>query len=169
MKWLAFVILVAATACASDANAPEQPIAFDHKLHLSKELAKKMKQRQMVCTDCHTGAEKGIHAGLPSLSSCLRCHMKVQSARENEHKVRELAGKNEPFQWYQVTRNPAHVYFSHRPHVSIAKIDCEVCHGNVREWEEPPRKPNERLLHMSSCMACHRQRGVDNECGVCHK
>lgn len=155
-------------------NAPAQPIEFNHALHLSKELAAKLDQRPLVCTDCHAGAERGQNAGLPALSVCLRCHMKPMTNAKGEvsaeePKVRELAAKPAAFRWVQVTRNPGHVYFSHRAHVGIGKMTCQECHGDVASWTKPPRKPNLRLQSMSACMACHRQRGASNECGVCHR
>ncbi len=161
-------------ACGGERTPPSQPIEFNHKLHLSDEVAEAMKQRKLTCTDCHPGAEKRQHAELPALSVCLRCHMKMQTgklgqANPEEAKIRELAGKRQRFRWIQVTRNPAQVYFSHRAHVGIGKMTCDECHGDVAEWTTSPRKPEQRLQSMDACMSCHRQRGANNECAVCHR
>ena len=46
--------------------SPEQPIAYSHRLHAG-ELA-------MPCLYCHTSAERGRHAAIPSADTCMNCH-----------------------------------------------------------------------------------------------
>jgi hypothetical protein len=48
---------------------PEQPIAFSHRLHAG--------ELQIACVYCHTGAEKGRHAGIPAGNVCMNCHRHV--------------------------------------------------------------------------------------------
>lgn len=167
-RWAPLVlVLLAAVACRKARGAPPQPIAFNHAIHVQVRLV----DRALTCTDCHPGAERGIHAGLPSLQVCLRCHMRPQgdppTAREQQ--VRELAAAGGPFRWIQVTRNPGHVFFAHGPHVTVAKFSCQTCHGDVAAWTEPPRVPVARLTHMASCMSCHRTHGAPNSCETCHQ
>lgn len=155
-------LAIALAACAGDASEHAQPIAFDHSLHAGK--------HEIPCVDCHAGAETRAHASLPALSRCLTCHMKPQGDVTNtrEQRVRELASQRGPFEWTQVTRNPAHVHFSHSAHVSIARIPCRDCHGDVTRWTRPPTEPNPALTSMSACLACHRERGASTRCVTCH-
>jgi len=46
--------------------APEQPIAFSHKLHAG--------DNQIPCLYCHFGARTSRHAGIPPLNVCMNCH-----------------------------------------------------------------------------------------------
>ena len=156
-------------ACTPAPRVPDQPIAFDHALHLTLDLD----GRRLACVDCHAGAETAEHAGLPALRDCLRCHVRPQLGARGvpnprEARVRALAVPG-PFRWTQVTRNPGHVYASHRAHVGIAKLACEECHGDVTAWTSPPTQPIQKLRRMSECMDCHRRHGASNWCGTCHR
>lgn len=59
---------------------PVQPIAFSHRLHAG--------ELKMSCHYCHSSAERGNHAGIPSSSVCMNCHSTVtaplRSVREEE-------------------------------------------------------------------------------------
>src|SRR4051794_11227715 len=48
---------------------PQQPIAFSHRLHAG--------ELQISCVYCHSGAEKGRHAGIPATNVCMNCHNAV--------------------------------------------------------------------------------------------
>lgn len=159
MRW----VIIAALVGACSGNKPVQPIQFSHAVHAGA--------HQIPCTDCHAGARDGVEAGLPSIGGCLRCHVRPQGdpPSEREAKVRALAASDEPFRWVQVTRNPGHVYFSHRAHIHLADMTCADCHGDVATWDEPPTEPTQDLVDMGACMSCHRQRGASNECHVCHR
>jgi hypothetical protein len=158
------LLVCSAAACDRSAAGIEQPIDFNHQIHVSKKKA--------PCTDCHTGAERSDHAGLPSLQRCLLCHMKPQpegkTPSKAERRVRQLAAQGAKIRWNRVTRNEGHVYFSHRVHVTLAKMSCTHCHGDVRKWKAPPTEPNPRLTSMSRCMDCHRRKGASNRCSACH-
>ena len=52
--------------------APRQPIAYSHRLHAG-ELG-------IDCQFCHTAAEHGRHAGIPSADVCMKCHKYVTSS-----------------------------------------------------------------------------------------
>jgi hypothetical protein len=138
-----------------------QPIAFNHKLHVTGKPA-------LGCRDCHPGAEREAYAGLPPLERCLLCHMKPQSQSDKEKIVRELAVRGGDFHWNAVTRNPGHVHFSHRAHVSGAHMPCASCHGDVTSWAAPPTAAEPRLTSMDACVDCHRERGASTDCRVCH-
>ncbi len=157
-------LLALLVACGA-APVPEQPLAFDHALHLRLDLDGK----PLACTACHAGAERAEHAGLPALRDCLRCHVRPQgSGSPREARVRELADGG-PLRWVQVTRNPGHVYAPHRAHVGIAKLPCTECHGDVASWTAPPTEPIDRLLRMTECIDCHHRHGAPTTCGTCHR
>ena len=172
-RLLLLASLIAQLCGCEDRLAPEQPIPFSHKIHLGEKLAAELGEGKLVCTNCHVGAEAKAQAGLPPVRYCLRCHMKPQGeeddASELERQVRKLAAAKGPFRWIQVNRNPGHVYFSHVAHTVGAKITCFECHGDVRSWAEPPRRPVPKLHSMRACMKCHRQRGASNACMTCHR
>lgn len=48
---------------------PPQPINYSHRLHAG--------EMRIVCQHCHTGAEVGKHAAIPSASTCMNCHKNV--------------------------------------------------------------------------------------------
>jgi len=52
--------------------APVQPIEYSHRLHAG-ELG-------ISCRFCHSAAEHGRHAGIPSTDVCMKCHKFVTSS-----------------------------------------------------------------------------------------
>ncbi len=52
--------------------APPQPIEYSHRLHAG-ELG-------LDCRFCHTAAEHGRHAGIPSTDVCMKCHRFVTAS-----------------------------------------------------------------------------------------
>ena len=48
---------------------PTQPINYSHRLHAG--------ELQINCQFCHTSANKGKHAAIPSASICMSCHKNV--------------------------------------------------------------------------------------------
>ncbi len=52
--------------------APQQPIAYSHRLHAG-ELG-------INCKFCHSSAEHGQYAGIPSSDVCMKCHEYVTSS-----------------------------------------------------------------------------------------
>lgn len=163
----AAIVAVLLAACRGPVAAPPQPIPFNHSIHLQIELA----TGALGCTDCHPGAARGVHAGLPALSRCLRCHMRPQGdpPTPGERRVRAAAAGGGAFRWIQVTRNPGHVHFSHGAHVARAGMACADCHGDVSRWERPPTRPEAGLTDMQRCIACHRAEGAPTDCATCHQ
>jgi c(7)-type cytochrome triheme protein len=162
MRW-ARIAALAVLVAGCGADKPKQPLPFSHAVHAGAQ--------EIPCTDCHRGAVDGVEASLPSIGQCLRCHMRPQGEPPSdvEALVRARAAEPGPFRWIQVTRNPGHVYFSHRAHAHLAQMTCADCHGDVATWDEPPTAPTADLVDMGACMSCHRQRGASNECHVCHR
>jgi len=162
VKW-ALALIASVAGCGLGTDVPEQPLPFSHAVHVGRHA--------IACVDCHAGAARGVEAGLPPIGACLRCHMQPQGdpASGRDEVVRRRAAEGGQFRWVQVTRNPGHVYFSHRAHVTFADMPCTDCHGDVATWAEPPRSVARDLVDMDACMDCHRERGASNECQTCHR
>ena len=138
-----------------------QPIAFNHSVHVKGE--------EMGCVDCHAG-DKSARAGIADIKSCNECHKEAQGDEPNpeEEKVREYAKAKKQIPWVQVNKNAGHVYFSHRAHVTFARMKCEECHGDVGRMELPVTEPTPELHSMSACIKCHEARGATLDCLACH-
>ena len=50
---------------------PDQPIAYNHKIHAG--------DLKIECLYCHSEADRGPHATVPPLSTCMKCHEEVQT------------------------------------------------------------------------------------------
>jgi hypothetical protein len=128
---------------SNEGYQPEQPIAFSHVMHAGV--------LQMECLYCHHQAEKGPHAGIPSVDLCMGCHGIVRTDSPEIQKLTEYFEKGEPVPWVRIHRLPDHAYFNHRWHVS-AGVACQECHGPiqsmpvVKQWDK---------LEMGRCMECH--------------
>lgn len=147
---------------------PEQPIAFSHKIHAG--------QNGINCVYCHTSAEKGKTAGIPSLNVCMNCHTYVQEGPSGKTEiakiyaaldydpVTQVYGDNPtPVKWVRVHNLPDLAYFNHSQHVVVGKIECQQCHGAI---EEMGVAEQHSPLTMGWCVNCHRETQVqvaDNE------
>ncbi|MCC7032013.1 MAG: cytochrome c3 family protein [Acidobacteria bacterium] len=135
----------------------EQPVAFSHQLHLEKEL---------VCTDCHEGVERGPVAGLPSVNTCLICHSQIATDRPIIQDITAMQEKGVDLAWrrvYGYTRE-AHVRFEHAPHIR-AGVDCSTCHGDMRQQTVARRVVE---MDMAFCVNCHTAKQASNDCLTCH-
>jgi hypothetical protein len=166
---------------------PEQPLAFSHRLHAG--------DLQISCVYCHSGAEKGRHAGIPATSVCMNCHKSVTASfgalRENNKAVSEElrklfisygldedlkrdVTKAQPIAWVRAHSLPDFAYFDHRAHVQ-AGVTCQKCHGPVETME---RVKQVESLSMGWCVNCHRDANVHGvagkkvnaslDCAACH-
>jgi hypothetical protein len=138
-----------------------QPIAFNHAAHVKGE--------EMACTDCHVGA-KEQKAGFSDIRSCNECHKEPQGEKDTaiQRAVREYGNARREIPWIQVNRNPGHVYFSHRAHVTFGGMTCESCHGDMGSRTVPIDAPDKSLSSMQRCISCHRERGASLQCASCH-
>ena len=151
-----------------------QPIQFPHKTHVELNLE---------CTGCHERAEKGSVAGRPPTALCLSCHAGGDGTGEIK-KVQAFEKVGE-IPWKRVWRLPPHVFFSHRTHVVVAKVQCQTCHGPMQTLDRPPARPL-KTLTMDDCIACHEERerrvertadrgaakgarALSTDCSVCHR
>ena len=159
--------------------APEQPIAFSHKLHAG--------DMEIACLYCHHGAEKSQVAGVPSLNVCMNCHHIVKKRSKAKEPSQELAklfevweSKNteqpKSLEWVRVHRLPDFVTFSHQSHVQNG-LACQECHGPVETMDRIRQASD---LSMGWCVNCHRHRGTTPpthwkrseatlDCTACHQ
>ena len=154
---------------------PEQPIYYSHKVHAGK--------NQISCLYCHGGAMEGKHANIPSVNTCMNCHMTIseysgpklyrEDGKEVDgsaeiQKVYEYAGwdptarvynnTGKPVEWIKIHNLPDHVYFNHSQHTVAGKVQCQTCHGNIQEMDEVKQFSE---LSMGWCVNCHRETKVD--------
>lgn len=132
---------------------PDQPIKFSHMVHAG--------QNKTDCLYCHSGAETGKSAGIPSASVCLNCHMIVRdgtrSGRFEINKIFTSLDNKKPIEWTRVYNLPDHVFFSHAQHVGAGKLACQTCHGTVEQMDRISQVPD---LSMGWCINCHRDTKV---------
>ena len=154
---------------------PEQPIYYSHKVHAGT--------NQISCLYCHGGAQDSKHSNVPSVNTCMNCHMAIKEykgdpiVREDgsavngtaeiqklysyagwnpDKKVYDQPGK--PIEWVKIHNLPDHVYFNHSQHVKVGKQNCQTCHGNIQEMGEVAQYSD---LSMGWCINCHRESKVD--------
>jgi len=181
-----------------EGHAPEQPIAYSHRLHAG--------ELRIDCRYCHYGAETSRHAGIPSASVCMNCHRTVTAGFDDLLLERERAAEEgrdplpvvspklrvlydalalgpdleptgeapTPIEWVRVHNLPDFVAFDHRRHVARG-LACESCHGPVQSME---RMRQFSSLSMGWCVDCHRQNAsvaggsleehVSTDCSACH-
>jgi len=164
----ALLVIVAATGISwflgafnDQGYAPEQPIAFSHKLHAG--------DMHMPCLFCHFNAERGAHAGVPPMSVCIGCHGQglggVAANRPEIQKLQAILDKGSytdadgvihdggMVHWNRVHKLPDHVFFSHQWHVK-AGVACQTCHGPVESMTVVRQYAP---LSMGWCLDCHRK------------
>ncbi|MDW8362838.1 MAG: cytochrome c3 family protein [Myxococcales bacterium] len=124
--------------------APEQPIAFSHRLHAG-ELG-------IDCRYCHANVERSAEAMVPSTQTCMGCHAVVKADSPLLEPLRRSWQTGEPVRWVRVHKLTDTVFFDHSAHLAVG-IGCESCHGRVDHMEvvrvvEP--------IAMQWCLQCHR-------------
>jgi hypothetical protein len=166
--WLSLCVLVALLVAGAvwflgafndKGYAPEQPLAYSHKLHAG--------ELKIDCLYCHFNADRGKHAGVPPTQVCMGCHAQVPGT-VNKADIKQLAAIAEKgsytdtsgvvheggaVHWNRVHKLPDHVYFSHQWHVK-AGVSCQTCHGPV---EEMVTMRQFAPLTMGWCLDCHRK------------
>ncbi|MFM7217073.1 MAG: c-type cytochrome [Bacteroidota bacterium] len=143
---------------------PDQPINFSHKLHAG--------EMQIQCIYCHSGAEKGKVAGVPSANVCMNCHKyvrkgpvtgteeiaKIYKALDYDADKGTYGTNPKPLQWVRVHNLPDLAYFNHAQHVAVGKIACQTCHGPVQDSMTVVGQYSP--LTMGWCIDCHRKTEV---------
>ncbi len=170
-----FVVKGAISLGRTQNYQPEQPIYYSHKVHAGA--------NQISCLYCHGGATEGKHANIPSVNTCMNCHMTINEytgdplTKENGDiidgtaeikRLYEYAGWNpdtrqytnpgKPVEWIKIHSLPDHVYFNHSQHVVAGKVQCQTCHGEIQKMDEVYQFSD---LSMGWCVNCHRETKVD--------
>lgn len=158
---LGFVVLMAGVASVfKKGERVRQPIQFNHKLH-TEDL-------QIPCTDCHIHVQNAEFAGCPEAQLCATCHETAVTKSPEEARLIKYIKSGEEIPWRRLYDVPSHVFYSHRRHVTVAKLECAVCHGEIGQSVAPPARPL-RTLSMDFCIDCHEQRKVTTDCNACHR
>jgi len=137
---------------------PVQPIEFPHNIHVGKQIG---------CTEyCHESVTKGPRAGLPSVNTCMVCHIAIATDKPRIQQITKLQADGLDLAWQRVFDYPeeVHVKFNHAPHIR-AKVGCETCHGNIGEQTVAQRNVE---LTMGTCVNCHNERKAPIDCLTCH-
>lgn len=139
-------------------HSPEQPIPFDHSLHVGS--------NGMQCTYCHNQVENTKHSNIPALSTCMNCHLQVKTDSPHIQKMREAYDKGESIAWVRVHMLPDHVHFNHANHIRRG-VNCQTCHGPIETMKKVYQYSD---LSMGWCVNCHRQpeNNAPLNCSTCH-
>jgi hypothetical protein len=140
---------------------PDQPIAYNHQVHVQ--------DQEMECTRCHLGAETQDHAGLPPMTVCAGCHRRQGTDIPAVQAFMELydGGQGQPLAWNKVNVIPesAMVHFKHKPHAR-AGVECATCHGDIGSMTVAHQVIN--VANMGWCVECHRENEAPTDCLACH-
>jgi len=141
---------------------PTQPIAYSHELHAG--------QYEIDCNYCHTGVRKSKSANIPSANICMNCHVaikteskeiqKIYAAIDYDPETGEYGEDIQPIEWVRVHNLPDLAYFNHSQHVKVGGLECETCHGPIKEMEVVYQYSN---LTMGWCINCHRETNVNSK------
>lgn len=146
----------AQNAVRPQAEPPDQPIPFSHKVHAGT--------LKLKCAMCHANPDPGEAMGFAPVATCMKCHSAIKADSPAIAKLAEAAKTGEEIRWVRVYQIPSYVYFSHRAHLE-AENTCAECHGQVAERERLFRETD---LTMGGCMSCHEAKNASNDCTYCH-
>jgi mono/diheme cytochrome c family protein len=94
---------------------------------------------------------KSVDAGVKKIAEEQWSNIKSSLTNENKKSVYG------PIEWVRIHNLPDHAYFNHAQHVSVGKVECQTCHGQVQEMEVVKQMSP---LSMGWCINCHRQTEV---------
>jgi Cytochrome c7 and related cytochrome c len=164
--------------------APEQPVAYRHDIHAGVAGQKThdgKEQYGIDCQYCHTGVTVSKKAGVPSMNTCINCHILVGGDKPGVKKLKKFYEDKKPLEWVRIHNLPDHVRFPHAPHIKQllkdgqpTKTACLPCHGDVASMKVVEQT---KSLNMGFCVNCHRDyrndaeyknHGVNINCNTCH-
>ena len=139
-------------------HAQQQPIAYSHKKHIALGLQ---------CLDCHSMADIGPAATIPSVNKCMLCHAIVAADKPEIKKLADYAAKGRRNSLAACLRlhPPGTREIQSRRRTSSAKVDCATCHGDMTQATTAQKLVNH---NMGTCLTCHRQKGASQDCATCH-
>jgi cytochrome c2 len=169
-----YTVMGAISLGRSQNYEPKQPIFFSHRVHPGI--------NQISCLYCHGNTQDGKQANIPSINTCMNCHMAINEYKgpqlytaegdevNGTNEIQKLykyagfefgktwdASKAKPIEWARIHNLPDHVYFNHSQHVMVGKIQCQTCHGEVTKYDEMKQFAD---LSMGWCINCHRETQV---------
>lgn len=158
--------LTAPVLAAGDTAAlpgPRQPVFFRHDIHAG--------QFKIQCQYCHYAAETSVEPGIPSMQTCMGCHLVIVGAdsasRVEIQKVRDANNAQQPIEWVRIHALGRHAHFPHMRHVNAMGANaCMTCHGDVARMPQVFKVNN--VNNMGWCISCHLERNVTRDCTVCH-
>jgi len=158
---------------SGDLKGPRQPIFFRHDIHAG--------EYKVPCMYCHYSAAVSTEPGIPSLQTCMGCHLyvaggsrtgvksdtaAVRAERAQVQLLRTSARDRKPPEWTRIHAVPGFVHFPHMRHIkALGTNGCANCHGDVQNMAQVYQVSS---LTMGWCVRCHVQRKVSRDCSVCH-
>lgn len=138
--------------------SPEQPVPYSHELHVGK--------LGMQCQYCHNQVERSRSANIPTVQTCMNCHLQVKTDSPHIQKLRDAYDSGGSIEWVRVNMLPDHVQFNHSAHITKG-VNCQTCHGPVETMEKVFQYAD---LSMGWCINCHRQEEnkAPLNCTTCH-
>ena len=83
-------VLAAVFSLSGVLLAADQPIAYSHKKHIALGLQ---------CLDCHSMADIGPAATIPSVTKCMLCHAMIATDKPEIKKIADYAAKGREIPW----------------------------------------------------------------------
>jgi Class III cytochrome C family len=144
-------------------KGPRQPIFFRHDIHAG--------QFKMQCQYCHYSVAVSPEPGIPSIQTCMGCHLVVagsdSGAKTEIKKLRKAWTEKQPVEWARVHLIARHAHFPHQRHIkALGPNACTTCHGDVDRMPQVFKVNN--VNNMGFCVTCHVERNVSRDCSVCH-
>ena len=144
-------------------QGPRQPIFFRHDLHAG--------QFKMQCQYCHYSVDVSPEPGIPSLETCMGCHLVIGGAdsanRAEITKLRTAWNEKKPVEWVRIHSVARHAHFPHQRHIKAMGTNaCATCHGDVTRMPQVYKVNN--VNNMGWCISCHVERKVNRDCTACH-
>jgi|SaaInl4_135m_RNA_FD_contig_121_806_length_5033_multi_7_in_0_out_0_3 hypothetical protein len=145
---LLFILLV--LIMPASGWAEEARLDFNHKKHLAFNIG---------CGECHTNFVKGMKAGMPSKSTCFKCHKNSEPLKKL---LRGYFSKDGQFIESE-RKSKQSILVPHKKH-TFAGVSCTVCHQGIKENTSIFQL--KRAEH-STCYRCHEAK--KNDCAMCHQ
>lgn len=144
-------------------KGPRQPIFFRHDIHAG--------QYKIQCQYCHYTAAVSTEPGIPSVETCMGCHLLVagsdSGARTEIRKLRQASADKKPIEWVRIHALARHVHFPHNRHIkAMGPTACMTCHGDIERMPQVYRVNN--VTNMGFCITCHLDRKINRDCTACH-
>jgi len=136
---------------------PKQPIFFSHRIHAGV--------KEINCRFCHPYPERSRNPGIPEVGKCFFCHKYIITKHPQLVKELEHFNTKTPVPWVKVYYVPDFVKFNHMPHILWGKLDCTVCHGDVKSMDRLQAID----FQMQFCITCHKEKKAQLDCWLgCH-